>query len=309
MLDYAKMTASNHAPMKHSQSVGVIGAGRWGIHCIRTLHAEGTLAEIAYTGSPHTQEILEHTYPNIPRTTDYPTMLRDTAISAVCIATPIHTHAEIVRDALKAGKHVFVEKPLSLDAAIIEELYALADTLDRTLFTGYLYAYDPAFLFLQHAIISFDEISIESRWEKYGTFDSPLSENLLVHELALCHELLGSLSVTGIEKSEGNIFSGSMRGGRGTAHIEINRESAKKIKTLTVRTSSESLYTLTPGKLTLREHASPDEKILYETTDELLALELRVFIEEIGRGATTNSKRRSIDLSIATALGASNTWR
>src|SRR3954447_24235676 len=59
-------------------------------------------------------------------TSDYDVILADDSIDAVYIATPIATHFDLTRDALRAGKHVLVEKPLAMNAGEAAELFAIA---------------------------------------------------------------------------------------------------------------------------------------------------------------------------------------
>lgn len=289
--------------MNHIPSVGVIGAGAWGKNIIRTLTPIADVHAIAYRSATETEIFLTEQYPNTRLTTNYHTILSDTTITCVFIATPIPTHANMVRDALMAGKHVFVEKPLSLTSTVIHELYELAKEKNLTLFTGYIYLYDPAFRVLKEELANTAGYSIETIWTKYGTFDSPLPENLLVHELALCHNLLDSLEFKNIIRNEEHIFEGDFVGDRGNAHVYIDREQQEKKKMLTVRTES-SLYTMTVGALTVQDLITKEEKVLYENTEtQLLDIELKNFLAETKEGASTNSKRRSMDISIAAVLG------
>lgn len=65
-------------------------------------------------------------------------------VDAVVIATPVHTHFQLARAALLAGKHVLVEKPLTSDVAEAQELIALARQRGLTLMVGHTFEYSPA---------------------------------------------------------------------------------------------------------------------------------------------------------------------
>ncbi len=69
--------------------------------------------------------------------TDYEALLKDPAIDAVVVATRHHLHAEQAARALEAGKHVFVEKPLALDAAGLARLRGAAAASGRILQAGF----------------------------------------------------------------------------------------------------------------------------------------------------------------------------
>lgn len=267
--------------------VAMIGAGNWGKNIIQTLRKNptSTIAYIAYTGSAETTAWLTTHCPDIPTYTDYHEVLTDTTVDAVCIATPITTHETIVRDALSAGKHVFVEKPLSTTAEEIVALYALAEEKNLVLFPGYLYLFDPEFQVLKKQTSESNQLTIEMHWEKYGTFDTPLAENLLVHELALAHELIGTLTLAAVIRSEKDICDITVRGERGTAHIFIDRTCKERKKKLTL-------------------HNGAEKEVVSFTHPNLLDLECEAFFAAIAHGSAGNKKRQRIDESIAAVLSS-----
>lgn len=265
-------------------NIGVIGAGRWGKKILKTLTSDpSTIPHIAYGGSVETERFLRAEYPQSTLTKDYRELLKNNELEAVIIATPIPTHAEIVRDALTANKHVFAEKPLSLSNTEVEELYTLANEKKLTLFTGYLYLYDPAFEALKTKLQTATNLHLDLCWEKHGTFDTSLHENLLVHELAILHELIGGVTLNTIAKNEPDVFDATFKSARGTAHIHIDRTKTKKEKKLIIKTESATY-----------EHAFNNEN--------LLSLELNAFFDATKTGSATNKKRQHIDESIAAVL-------
>lgn len=124
--------------------VGVIGYGYWGPQLVRNFQ---DLPDAVLTGvaEPRADRLshVEQRYPGVGLFTDYRALL-ESDVEAVVIATPIQTHYDLARDAIVAGKHVLVEKPLtaSVDDAI--RLVALADATDVTLMTGHTFLYNPA---------------------------------------------------------------------------------------------------------------------------------------------------------------------
>jgi predicted dehydrogenase len=81
-------------------------------------------------------------------------MLVDPTLDAVVIATPVPTHYPLARQALLAGKHVFVEKPPAMRAAEMDELVALAAERELVLMPGHLLLYHPGVLKLKELIDS-----------------------------------------------------------------------------------------------------------------------------------------------------------
>jgi predicted dehydrogenase len=79
-------------------------------------------------------------------------MLADPDLDAVVIATPVPTHYELAKQALEAGKHVFVEKPPAMRSAEIDELVAIADDRGLVLMPGHLLLYHPAVVKLKELV-------------------------------------------------------------------------------------------------------------------------------------------------------------
>ncbi len=131
--------------------IGVIGAGYWGKNLLRNFEALGVLHAFCDADATARATFGER-YPRANAHSDAAELLADPAIDAVAIATPTATHGMLARQALEAGKHVFVEKPICLDVDDAANLNALADRLDRTLMVGHLLLYHPAFEALQAAV-------------------------------------------------------------------------------------------------------------------------------------------------------------
>jgi UDP-2-acetamido-3-amino-2,3-dideoxy-glucuronate N-acetyltransferase len=131
--------------------VAVVGAGYWGKNLIRDFHNLGALRAICDSDSERLEAFKQH-YPSSKTLRAYSDVLVDDAIQAVAIATPAEAHAEGVREALLAGKDVFVEKPLCLSVEEGERLVALARKMKRILMVGHLMWYHPAVLRLKELI-------------------------------------------------------------------------------------------------------------------------------------------------------------
>lgn len=132
--------------------VAVIGAGYWGQNLVRSFHDTKALAAICERDEARLR-MLATKYPDCRIfTSDYGKILTDPTIEAVAIATPAETHAALVREALLAGKDVFVEKPLCLTAADGQDMVALARHQRRILMVGHVLRYHPAILKLKELI-------------------------------------------------------------------------------------------------------------------------------------------------------------
>src|SRR5215831_4646626 len=100
----------DHAPL----GLAVIGCGYWGPNLVRNF-AEIPGARVVAVSDLQTARLapISARYPSVRTTTDHRELLRDPAVEAIAIATPVSTHYELARQALEAGKHVFVEKPMA----------------------------------------------------------------------------------------------------------------------------------------------------------------------------------------------------
>jgi predicted dehydrogenase len=95
-------------------NIGVIGYGYWGPNLVRNF-AEVPGARMAAVADldPARRALVERRYPGVRTTASHTELLADPTIDAVAIATPVHTHFELALAALKAGKHVWLEKPMT----------------------------------------------------------------------------------------------------------------------------------------------------------------------------------------------------
>ena len=129
--------------MKPSRTIAHIGSGYWGKNIVRNLHDLGVLRTIC-DKNKDALSTFKRKYPEIEYTTRIEDVLSDDTIPIVTIATPASTHFPLVRDALEAGKDVFVEKPLALNPDEGRRLCEIAEGNDRILMVGHILRYHPA---------------------------------------------------------------------------------------------------------------------------------------------------------------------
>jgi predicted dehydrogenase len=107
--------------------IGVIGYGYWGPNIVRNFHALDECEVVTVCDkSVDALRRAQRAYPSIECTTDFNEVLTSSDIDAVAVITPVWTHYELAKAALQNGKHVFVEKPFTSNAAQAEELIELA---------------------------------------------------------------------------------------------------------------------------------------------------------------------------------------
>ena len=131
----------------HSDSrikVGVIGCGYWGPQLVRNLHDMPNVQLVGVADSkPERLEFVRRHYPTVKAFSNH-TDLLDTDVQAVVIATPIHTHHRLAMEALAAGKHILVEKPLAASVAEAVDLIKLGQARHRMVMVGHTFLYNPA---------------------------------------------------------------------------------------------------------------------------------------------------------------------
>ena len=125
--------------------LALVGLGKMGLSHLSMINVHPDVSLVAVCDpSKYMVDVLGK-YTGIPTFSDYKTMLNETSLDGVIIATPSRMHAGMVRLALEKGLHVFCEKPFCLDAAVSSELAALAEAKGVVNQVGYHYRFVGAF--------------------------------------------------------------------------------------------------------------------------------------------------------------------
>ena len=135
--------------------VAVVGVGYWGPNLIRNFsRADGW--DLQWVCDLDEQRAMRAIgkRSTVPVTTSLDAVLDDPLVSAVAIATPAHTHAEIAIRALDAGKHVLIEKPLAVSLAEGEKMVSVAEDRGLVLMCDHTYCYTPAVRQIREAVRS-----------------------------------------------------------------------------------------------------------------------------------------------------------
>ena len=134
-------------------TVGVVGLNYWGPNLVRNFDDLAELTWLCDVDETHLAPLAAR-YPHAKATLRYEDLLADEALDAIVIATPVPTHYTLAKQALEAGKHVFVEKPPAMRGAEMDELVRLAEEHDRVLMPGHLLLYHPGVLKLKELVDS-----------------------------------------------------------------------------------------------------------------------------------------------------------
>src|SRR5437870_559393 len=178
-------------------TIGVIGCGYWGPNLLRNF-AENEAAQLRLICDLDDARLaaMGRRYPAARTTNDYQNLLADSGLDAVAIVTPVATHFQIAKEALLAGKHVLVEKPLTATAREAEELIELAERNRRTLMVDHTFVHTGAVRKMKEILASgelgdllyFDSIRID-----LGLFQRDINVlwDLAPHDLSIMDYLIG----------------------------------------------------------------------------------------------------------------------
>jgi predicted dehydrogenase len=133
--------------------VGVIGYGRWGPNLARCIAADRAFA-LAAICDTSAERLLAASldYSNVRLESDPDLLVNDPSIDAVLLATPAITHYRSARAALRAGKHVLVEKPIALASDHVLRLMEEADRQRLVLMVDHTYVFSPPVRTIRRAV-------------------------------------------------------------------------------------------------------------------------------------------------------------
>lgn len=187
------------------EKIAVVGAGYWGSNLVRNYHELGVLSTVC-DESLEVLDGIRESYPDVEVTSNFDSVLADQQNEAVVIAIPAEYHYEFTERALRAGKDVFVEKPLALRLDQARKLNKVALEEKRILMVGHLLRYHPAFIKLKEIIDNGDLGRIEYIYSNRLSFGKiRREENALwsfaPHDismiLALCNEMPDHVTAVG----------------------------------------------------------------------------------------------------------------
>jgi predicted dehydrogenase len=181
--------------------LAIVGCGNWGRNLVRNFYQlMGAERIICCDTRPSILRNLSTQYPGIGVTADMETLWADPLVAAVAIATPAVTHYAVARQALLAGKHVLVEKPMTTSTQEAAALCGVANRAQRVLMVDHLLLFHPAVQELQRLTVAGelgDIYHLYSRRTNTGILRS--EENALwslgPHDVAVMLSLVGDLPV------------------------------------------------------------------------------------------------------------------
>jgi predicted dehydrogenase len=193
--------------------IAVIGYGYWGPNLVRNFSLVDDAKVVAVVDQrPERRATVEKLYPTIRTYADVDSMLVDAEVDAVVIATPVASHFPLAMQALRAGKHVLVEKPMTSTVAEGEELVAEARSRGLTLMVDHTFIYTSAVRKI-HELVNDGQLGelyyYDSVRVNLGLFQHDVSVlwDLAVHDLSIMDFLVGRspvrVAATGVAHVDG----------------------------------------------------------------------------------------------------------
>jgi predicted dehydrogenase len=247
-------------------NIGIIGYGYWGPNLVRNF-AETRGCSVAAVADldPAKLALVQRRYPAARTTTDFQDLLSDTSIDAIAIATPVRTHFELGMASLRAGKHLWLEKPMAETTMQAQKLNDEASRRKRCLIVDHTFIYTSAVRKLAEIIGSgelgrvyyYDSVRVN-----LGLFQRDVSviSDLAVHDFSilefLLHEHPMAVSASGINHFPGtpeNLAYVTLFYASGTiAHANVNWLAPVKVRQILIGGSK---------KMIIYDDLEPSEKV------------------------------------------------
>ena len=194
--------------------VGILGYGYWGPNLVRNF-AETPGTAVAGVADLDTKklELVQRRYPGVKTTTHFQDLLRDPEIDAVAVATPVGTHFELGMAALRAGKHLWLEKPMTETLLQARKLLDEAQRRQLTVFVDHTFIYTGAVRKMGELVKSGELGQVyyyDSTRVNLGLFQSDVNviSDLAVHDFSILDYLLGEHPIA-VSASGTNHFPGT----------------------------------------------------------------------------------------------------
>jgi predicted dehydrogenase len=233
----------------------VVGYGYWGPNLVRNFaNTDGAQAISVCDLDPDKLSQIARRYPGVTTTTQYRDLLKDSRVDAIAVATPVQSHYDLALAALRAGKHVFIEKPLAQTSDQVRHLIEEAERRKLTLMVDHTFLYTPAVQKI-HELIEKGTLGDIYYYNgiraSLGLFQSDVNViwDLAVHDISIMQYILNenpvAVSATGafhVEGSPANMahitlfFQSSC-----IAHVNVNWLSPVKIRQTLIGGSSKMI--------------------------------------------------------------------
>ena len=195
--------------------IAIIGYGYWGKNLVRNFYyLDGCHIEYVCEKNKKNAKKCSSSYPDINVVSDFEILLNNQNIDAIVIATPVDSHYSLSKLALKAGKHVLVEKPLTSSHKEAKELVDMALEHNKVLMVDHTFLYTGAVMKLKELVDdnNLGDIQyVDSTRINLGLFQHDVNVlwDLAPHDISISNYLLGkkpiSVQATGVSHTKNEI--------------------------------------------------------------------------------------------------------
>lgn len=230
------------------KTFAIIGVGRWGPNHVRNFNALKDCRVVA-VADPQDYALarIRARYPDVDCYADFHMILDRPDVDAVVVATPTSLHAQVVREALQAGKHVLCEKPLTSESRDAWELVSLSEQKGLILMVGHVFLFNPGIEYLMRAVrdnMLGPLYYVDAIRTNLGPFRSDVNAawDLASHDIYIFNSILGRrpVSVSAVGASylrppvEDLVFL-TLQYDNGTmAHAHVSWLDPKKVRQITI---------------------------------------------------------------------------
>ncbi len=263
--------------------VALVGAGRWGTNLARALQRLPQF-DLRATCDP------QHHGLGVAHYFVLSELLAHTDCEAVVIAVPPRHHADLARQALGAGKHVFVEKPMCMSTAEAVELRAACSNGSARLMVGHLLAYDPAFRALLRRVgRGASDAGVDvlvQRWSQRDGRDQRCPWwTMAPHDLSILRRLLPPPTRIRVRRNaDGEVLAELEFGDGARAELSYRTDAARKVRRFVVEKAPLRWVLDDLGPHRLVEHTSAGARNIVVGCETPLDEELLHFAGAITNG-------------------------
>lgn len=270
--------------MKEKLTLAQFGCGYWGPNLLRNFSALPDCAvKYVVDASPERRAFVEANFPQSRAVESVEQALEDPAVAAVVIATPAASHFALAEKCLRAGKHIFVEKPLATRAVDVDALAEIARERDLIVMTGHTFVYNSAVRYVKSLIEAGDlgEIRyIYSQRLNLGRIRSDIDAlwNFAPHDISIIQYWLGDPEPVSINRQgmaymqdgiDDVVFLSLEYPGKVIANIHVSWLDPQKVRKMIIVGSRKMVVydDIAENKITIYDKGIDRRAILGENMD------------------------------------------
>ena len=241
--------------MKQKMQVAVVGIGYWGPNVVRNFVKHPSVSNVfCYDIDEKRTAFVCKEFPKVTSASSYDKILKDSAIDAVALATPVATHFDLAKKALEHEKHVFIEKPFTSSVKDAKILIDIAQKKGLKLMVDHIFAYNGAVRKIKEVIDSgeigeimyFDAVRIN-----LGLFQHDVNVvwDLAPHDLSIMDYLLtekpravSAVGISHFQSFEDIAYLTLLFNNDCIAHLHVNWLSPVKVRTIIIGGTQKMIF-------------------------------------------------------------------